>query len=77
MFVSYLGYRFTPLRQVLDGLPIVIVQDGTLIEPNLRRERLTAEEVAEAARLAQIGTLDEVAWAVLEPSGQISFVKKA
>jgi uncharacterized membrane protein YcaP (DUF421 family) len=77
VLVSYVGYRFTSLRRVLDGLPIVLVQDGKLIDANLRRERLTPADVFEAARLAQIGRLDDVEWAILEVSGQISFVEKA
>jgi len=42
----------------------------------MRRERLTMDDVAEQARLNSIGSLDEVKWAVLESSGQISFIKK-
>jgi predicted NBD/HSP70 family sugar kinase len=39
-------------------------------------ERLTLDDVAEEARQAQIGSLDEVQWAVVETSGNISFIKK-
>ncbi len=74
---SYVSFRFKPLRPVLDGEPIVIVQDGKPIERNLHRERLAVEEVMEEARLQQISDLDDIEWAVLEPSGNISFVKKS
>jgi uncharacterized membrane protein YcaP (DUF421 family) len=77
VIVSYLNFRFASLRRILDGDPIVIVQDGKAIEHNLRRERLTIDEVAQEARVQQIPTLDEVQWAVLERTGQISFIKKA
>jgi uncharacterized membrane protein YcaP (DUF421 family) len=73
---SYLSFRFPWARRVLDGDPIVIVQDGKVIESNLRRERLTVEEVAEEARGQQIGSLEDVQWAVFEPSGSISFIQK-
>jgi len=73
---SYLSFRFRRLRSVLQGEPVVVVEDGRLIEQNLRRERLTADDVAEQARQAQIESLDQVKWAVLETSGQISFIKK-
>ena len=73
---SYASFRFRRLRPVLDGEPVIILQDGELIERNLRNERLTEEEVAQQARLQQIGSLDQVAWAVLESSGQISFIPK-
>src|SRR2546429_5862806 len=55
--VSYLSYRFRRLRPLLDGEPIVVVQDGKVIERNLRRERLTPEELAVEARLQQIGSI--------------------
>ena len=73
---SWLAFRWRGARRWLEGEPIVLVQNGNVIEHNLRRERMTTEELAEEMRLNQIGSLDEVAWAVLEASGQISFVKK-
>jgi uncharacterized membrane protein YcaP (DUF421 family) len=73
---SFLGYRFGFLRRVLEGDPIVIVQDGKPIDANLRRERMTTDEVAEEMRLQQISSFDELKWAILEPSGSISFIKK-
>ena len=76
MLVSYANFRFPKLRPFIDGEPIVIIQDGKPIEKNMRRERLTIDDVAEAARQEQIASLDEVAWAVVETSGQISFIEK-
>ena len=75
--VSYFNFRFPRLRPVLNGEPIVVVQDGKPIERNLRRERLTDDDLAEAARKQGIGKLDDVAWAVMETSGAISFIKKS
>jgi len=75
--VSYANFRFPKLRPVLDGEPIVVVQDGKPIERNLKRERLTGDDLAEAARREGIATLDDVAWAVMETSGSISFIKKS
>jgi uncharacterized membrane protein YcaP (DUF421 family) len=76
MGVSYLSFRFARLRLVLDGEPLVLVEDGRVLERNLKRERLTPEEVAEQARLQQIASLEDVRWAVLETNGQISFIPK-
>ena len=76
VLVSYLSFRFKRLRPILDGEPLVIVQDGKVIDANLKRERMTVEEVAQEARLQQIASLDNVEWAVLERTGQISFIKK-
>jgi uncharacterized membrane protein YcaP (DUF421 family) len=76
VLVSYLSFRFRRLRPLLDGEPIVMVQDGKVLDRNLKRERLTEEEVAMEARLQQIDSLDKVAWAILEKGGQISFIAK-
>ncbi len=75
--VSWLSYRFPRTRPLLQGEPIIVVQDGQVIDRNLKRERLTAEEIAEAARREQIGSLSDVQWAVLETSGRISFITKS
>jgi uncharacterized membrane protein YcaP (DUF421 family) len=74
--VSYTNFRFPKLRPLLDGEPIVVVQDGKPIDKNLRRERLTLDDLAAAARQEGIPHLDGVAWAVMETSGKISFIKK-
>ena len=75
--VSYANFRFPRLRPILDGEPIVVVQDGKAIDKNLRRERVTMDDLMAAARRQNISTLDEVAWAVMETSGAISFIKKS
>ena len=76
ILVSYLNFRFKRARVVLDGEPIVLIEDGRVLERNARRERLTRGELEEQARLSQIDSLDKVRWAVLETSGQISFIPK-
>jgi uncharacterized membrane protein YcaP (DUF421 family) len=76
VLTSYLNFRLPWMRRVLDGDPIVILQDGKVLEENLRRERITAEELAEEARGQQIASLEDVKWAVFEPSGKISFIMK-
>jgi uncharacterized membrane protein YcaP (DUF421 family) len=75
VFVSWIGYRFPRTRPVLEGQPIIVVQDGEVIEDNIKRERLDPEEIAEAARLQGIAHLSDVKWAVLETTGTISFIK--
>jgi uncharacterized membrane protein YcaP (DUF421 family) len=73
---SYLNWRVPRLRRYLEGEPIVVVQDGEPIERNMKRERLTIEEIAEEARGQQIASLSEIKWAVLENSGKLSFIKR-
>ena len=76
VLVSYLNFRFKPLRSVLEGEPLVIVADGEPIERNLRRERMTIEEVLAEARQQEHDSLEDIRWAVLETDGRISFIPK-
>jgi uncharacterized membrane protein YcaP (DUF421 family) len=74
--MSYGGWRFRRLRPLLEPEPLILVEDGKVIERNLRKERITPEEVAGEARLQQISSLDDVQWALLESGGRISFIPK-
>ena len=74
VLVSYGSFRFPRLRPVLDGEPVIVVQDGEPIRRNLDRNRITQEELLAAARQQGHGSLAEVKWAVLETSGSISFI---
>ncbi|MDX6564790.1 MAG: hypothetical protein QOE10_452 [Gaiellales bacterium] len=72
--LSYLSYRVPRLRPLLEGEPIVLVIDGEAIAQNLRRERLTMDDLLEEARTQQLDSLEKVRFAVLETSGRISFL---
>jgi uncharacterized membrane protein YcaP (DUF421 family) len=74
--VSYSAWRFRWARGFLNGNPIVLVQDGEVIDRNLKRERITYEELVEQARGEQITSIKDVQWAVFEPGGTISFIPK-
>jgi uncharacterized membrane protein YcaP (DUF421 family) len=74
--VSWVGFRSKRAGLVLDGDPIVVVQDGQFIDNNMRRERLREEEVLESALKQGIGSLEVVSWGILETSGEINWIKK-
>jgi uncharacterized membrane protein YcaP (DUF421 family) len=74
--VSYGNFRFPFLRPLLEGEPVIVLQDGKPIARNLARNRITLEELQAAARREQIAELADVEWAVLETSGNISFIPR-
>jgi uncharacterized membrane protein YcaP (DUF421 family) len=74
---AWLGFRFRRLRPILEGEPIILVADGRVLEDNLRRQRMTVDELGAEARLQQIGSLDDVRYAVLESNGRVSFLTAA
>ena len=61
---------------MVEGEPVILVQNGQTIDRNLKNERLTLDELMEQARLQRIESLDEVKWAVLEKNGSISFIEQ-
>jgi uncharacterized membrane protein YcaP (DUF421 family) len=77
VFISWINLRFKRLRLALDGQPIVLVMDGKVLEGNLRRERMSIDELEAEARLQQAESLDDVKLAVLETGGNISIIPKS
>jgi uncharacterized membrane protein YcaP (DUF421 family) len=76
VLTAWLSFRVRRLRPLLEGDPVVIVSDGRVHERNLRRERMTVEEVEAEARQQQIASLEDVRFAVLETNGRISFATR-
>jgi uncharacterized membrane protein YcaP (DUF421 family) len=74
--LSFLSFRVRRLRPILEGEPLILLEDGEPIEANLRRQRISLEEIQAEARLAQIRDLGQVRWAVLETDGKISFIQR-
>jgi len=72
--VSFLNFRFRWVRPVLEGRPVVLIERGRVLEENVRRERLTTEELEEQARVQQIESIEKVRLAVLETNGSISYI---
>jgi uncharacterized membrane protein YcaP (DUF421 family) len=74
--LSYLNFRGPRLRAVLEGQPLVLVENGTPVEENLRSQRLVVDEVLSEARLQQVTSLKDIRWAILETNGSISIIPK-
>jgi uncharacterized membrane protein YcaP (DUF421 family) len=77
VLVGWLSFRFPRVRLISEGEPIILIDDGKLIEANLRRERLTRGDLEEEAREQQLASLDQVRWAILEDGGSISIIPKS
>lgn len=73
VLLSWISWRFKRLRAPLDGLPCVIIRDGELDVEMLAIERVSLDDVLEAARSSGITDLADVDLAVLEPNGNFSF----
>lgn len=76
VLVSWAAFRSKALRVLSEGEPIVLVSDGQPIERNMRRERITLADIQEEARQAQIASVADLQWAILENDGQISCIPR-
>lgn len=74
--LGWVSYRWPRAERAIEGEPRVLIRDGALIEANLKRDRLTRREVESEMRLAGIAHVRDVAWAILEPQGRISFIRR-
>jgi uncharacterized membrane protein YcaP (DUF421 family) len=77
LVLSRIKQRFPRLDLALEGHPIMLVQDGKLLEDRLKRERVDVSDVLEAAREAHgIASLQGIRHAILERDGNISVVPR-
>jgi uncharacterized membrane protein YcaP (DUF421 family) len=75
---DWVAKRSQRADNVLNDLPVVIVEDGRPVDEWMRRNGLSEEEVLEEARQSQgIGSMDEIKYAVLERNGGISVIPRS
>jgi uncharacterized membrane protein YcaP (DUF421 family) len=72
--VAWVTSRRPWLRAAVTARPRLVLRDGRPIEPALRRERLSVDEVRQAVRASGAGDLSSVAAVVLESDGSLSVV---
>jgi len=59
-------------RKLLDGKPTILIWNGQLLDANLKKAKLTVNDVLEECRLKEAFDVADVAFAVLETSGKVS-----
>jgi uncharacterized membrane protein YcaP (DUF421 family) len=75
--LSLLKNRFLALDKLLEGVPLVIVVDGKPLKDRMERARVDESDVLVAARERQgLERLDQIRYAVLERTGEISIIPK-
>jgi uncharacterized membrane protein YcaP (DUF421 family) len=75
VLISFLGFRFTKLRGVIEGEPAIVVLHGRVQHKVLETQRLDEDDLKEAAREQGIADLSEVDMGVVEADGKFSFVR--
>ncbi len=75
--ISNIKNRSPLLKRIFDGTPSILVRQGRIDQKELKRMRISVEELFSAFRLQGIGTPEDVYYAVLEQNGQLSVILRA
>jgi uncharacterized membrane protein YcaP (DUF421 family) len=76
MLLSYLCLKSDRVRRFINGQPIIVISKGEILKNNLKKARLTMNELASLLRAESIFNLSDVEYAILEPVGNLSVLKK-
>jgi uncharacterized membrane protein YcaP (DUF421 family) len=74
---SLLKDRSRLFHKMIEGVPLVVVEDGRMLDDRMRWARIDAEDVLQAARERQgLERMEQIKYAVLERTGEISIIPK-
>jgi uncharacterized membrane protein YcaP (DUF421 family) len=74
-FIAMARTRSSWLARLLDGTPLILLEDGTWRSQTLSKMRIQDDDVMAQARDQGIATLDKIEIAILERNGQISIIE--
>jgi len=72
LILAYLCLRSIPLRKLLCGKPVILIENGRILQQNLRRTRVTLDELSGHLREKDILDIQTVQYAILETNGNLS-----
>lgn len=75
ILTSYLSLKSKKIRDLIDGDPSIIIRNGEIIESVMRKQRYNLDDLFQQLREQQIGSIQDVSYAFLEPSGNLSVFK--
>ncbi|MFB5761490.1 DUF421 domain-containing protein [Paenibacillus medicaginis] len=70
--IEFMQMKSKKFRDVMDGIARVVIKDGKILEDNLKKERMTADELLELLRSKNVFRTADVEFAIMEPSGQLN-----
>ena len=76
VLVSYINLKSPKARILLDGQPTIVIKNGKILEKTLAGLRLNMDDLSMLLREKSIFSTQEVDYAVLEPDGKLSVLKK-
>lgn len=78
ILLGKLKTRFPSLEQMAEGGPIILVENGNLLEKRMKLAGISKEDILESARSSQgLERIDQIKYAVFEVNGHISVIPAA
>jgi uncharacterized membrane protein YcaP (DUF421 family) len=75
--ISYLTYRSKRFRHIFEGVPTILVHCGKLVDANLKKERITKDELTSMLRRQNVHHTSDIQEAILEPDGALTILLKS
>lgn len=75
--LSYLSLRNQRIREVVSGVPSVLIANGHLVEAEMRKNRINFSDLSEQLRNKGVFNMEDVEFAILETNGQLSIILKS
>ena len=76
IIVEYVSMKSSSLRVLLDDEPTIVIKRGRILEQSLKRQRLNLDDLTMQLRLNQVFSIMDVEYAILEPNGELTVMKK-
>lgn len=77
LLLSQVSIRSMALRKLLDGSPMILIQNGKILEENLSKAKLTLNDLLEELRIKDVFDIADVEYAIFETNGKLSVLKHA
>lgn len=77
VLISYGTTKSMFLRRFFTGCPIILIENGKIIEKGLNKARFDINDLLQECRINGYFDISEIAYAVMEANGRISFLLKS
>lgn len=77
VITDYLDLKSISFRKVIDGEPIVLINNGRILDFNLKKARININKLTMQLREKNIFNIEDVAIALIESDGELTLIKKA
>ncbi|MFJ7666798.1 DUF421 domain-containing protein [Lysinibacillus sp. NPDC097195] len=74
--ISYISLKSGTIRMILDGQPTIVIKHGRIDRKALKRTGVNIDDLTMMIRQYQVFSIDEIDFAILEPNGTLSILKK-